>query len=186
MTDTPTTDKLAKFKNSGWGSWLSRALFLEQYYTSNDDNSLVLYSLQAQDRTVQGKTYPSIIRLYVELGDLTEYLFANKYFGGWDHWQHLCECEWFKPYLSKMRTELELKIQAEALQRMMDEALSDGRNAFQVNRFLVSKGWVSDRTPHAEERRGRPSKDEIRKAAIDQASRISKAEEDLKRITELN
>lgn len=174
------------FKSTGYtGAWLSRALFLEQYYTSpNPDKESVLFTLQPQDREVDGVTYLSLGRLYIELGDLTEYLFATTYLGGWDHWLHLQQCEWLKPYIAKWRTELELKTQAEALQRMKEEALSDGRNAFQVNRFLVSKGWIAkDADP---DRRGRPSKAEIKQEATRMAEKFSKAEEDFKRIMDLN
>ena len=139
------------------GQFYLRALFFEQTLA---DKSLVVYTLK--DRDHEG--YPSLYRLYIEGNDLTEYEFANTYLEGWAHWEALCSCTWFKPYLERWRRELLLKNKAQALKRIISESKSDSRNAFTANRFLVTSGWMD-----AEEKpkRGRPSKKEIEQEKYD-------------------
>ena len=69
-----------KFKNAV-GAHLLKALF----YEVSEDGTRVdcLYSLKQEDSPdIQdnSRIYPSIHRLYVEMGDATEYEFAKKYF----------------------------------------------------------------------------------------------------------
>lgn len=166
-----------KFKVQG--RWATKHLFLETYLdTLYPDVSTVVYSL-GDDHT---EKYQSLKKLYLEMNDLTEYKFATTYLGGWSHWQVLVGTEWFREHVLQWRNELELKNISEALIRIREEAEMDGRNAFQANRFLATRGWVQeDRT----ERRGRPSKTEIKKAAEEQALKQTKPLNDLKRLEEL-
>lgn len=171
--------KRNQFRQSGGyteiGKWRTRSLFDDaQAYTSKLPP---FYTLKDHDTE-----YPSLKRLYLAEGDLTEYSFANKYLGGWDHWQFLLQSEWFIPHAQKWRTELELKLTSEALVRIREEAEADGRNAFAANKFLVSQGISKKAEPS---RRGRPSKDEIKRAAAEQAFSEQSITEDLKRL-ELN
>ena len=123
-----------KFKNSN-GVFLLKALF---YETTLADKSSVIYTLK--DRDHEG--YPSLYRLYMETGDLTEYQFASEHLDGWAHWEALCSCVWFQPYLERWRKELTLRHKAGALKRIISEAQSSSRNAFTANKFLVQSGWV--------------------------------------------
>lgn len=112
-------------------------------------------------------------------GDLTEYEFANKYLDSWEHWKMLCECTWFKPYLERWREELYLKEAAKALRQIKALSKSSSRDAFQAQRYLLEKGWM----PKEEKaKRGRPSQDEVKKAAKEIATDESRILEDLKRI----
>ena len=139
------------FKNTN-NHYLLRALFLEESYT---DTSRVLYTLTNKDHE---RGYKSLYRLYMELKDPYEYDFANKYFDGWDHWEALCNTAWFKPHIKKWRRQLEIRLRSEALSRIFEEALSDSKNSYNANKFLVEKGWVD----RAEGKRGRPTKEEIK------------------------
>ena len=94
----------------------------------------------------------------MESGDLTEYTFATEHLDGWAHWEALCSCVWFKPYLERWRKELTLRHKAGALKRIISEAQSSSRNAFTANKFLVQGGWVD---PEEKPKRGRPSKKEV-------------------------
>ncbi len=135
-----------------------------------------LYTLKDKDH----KGFPSLYRLYMEEADLTEFIFAGKYLESWEHWQLLQECSWFKEYLNRWRTELELKIKAEALKRLQEEAIGSSKNSYNANRFLIEKGWV-DKQAEAS-RRGRPSRDEITKQAIEIAFNEKQIKEDLERL----
>ena len=140
-----------KFKNDS-GAWLLKALFFE---TTLADKSQVVYTLKDEDH----EGYPSLYKLYLDTGDITEYEFASLHLGGWDHWCRLQKCSWFTPYLERWREELRLKLKAKALRGVISEAQSSSRNAFAANKFLVQEGWKEPE----KSKRGRPSKAEIDK-----------------------
>jgi len=156
---------------TAFGKYRTRSLFDDGGSPSELEH---IYTLKDHDTS-----YPSLKQLYLKAADLTEYTFATTYLGGWDHWQALLECAWFLPLVLKWRTELELKLTSEALVRIREEAEADGRNAFAANKFLVSQGISRKAEPS---RRGRPSKDEIRKIAVEKANELSNVETDFDRI----
>jgi len=165
-------------------NWLLRALFLEEYvYGSGElkqdrrDNGLsrVIFTLKDQDVTKDGVTYLSLYKCYLSHLDPTEYDFANTYLGGWEHWQRLLECDWFAPYIDRWRTELELKLKAQAIKEIIDEAQAGTKNSFSANKWLVANGWAPNR-------RGRPSKAEIKAQAAQIATTESRVAEDMQRL----
>lgn len=169
-----------KFRNDSNSRYL-KGLFFE---TTGSDKSSVSYTLKDWDHTVDGVVYPSLYRLYLESEDLTEYEFANTHLDGWEHWEMLTACHWFKPYAERWRKELSLKIKARALRRLHAEAGSSSKNAFLANKYLVDKGWVEKGTSPG---RGRPSKDEVKAAATELAAEERRLSDDLSRIQkELN
>lgn len=155
-----------------YGRRYLKALFFE---TTLADKSTVVYTLKDHDH----EGYPSLYRLYMEMKDPTEYLFANKYLDGWSHWQELCECSWFQPYLSRWRLELELYIKAKALVKLLEEAEHpEGKNYFNVNKYLLERGWKDKDTPG----RGRPSKQQVKDAALELAKEQERIDTDADRI----
>lgn len=149
------------------GRYLVRALFQE----NNPDSPL--YTLKDYDTDV-----PSLKRLYLECEDPSEYEFANKHLGGWDHWQEIATAAWFQPFLTKWRKELELKLKAEAFQALLIEARSGTKNSFSANRFLLA--WnEKDTSQHV---RGRPSKAEIQAEAMRMAENQDNVDADFKRL----
>jgi hypothetical protein len=159
------------FKNA-MGNRLTKGLF---YETTSSDKSAVVYTLKDEDHL----GFPSLRRLYLEAGDPTEFKFAVSALDGWDHWTDLCESSWFKPYLARWRSELELKIKSAALARIMTEAKTSSKNSFMANRYLVERAWES----RGESKAGRPSKASIREAAHEQASAASRIDKDFERLT---
>jgi hypothetical protein len=139
-----------KFKGLS-GAWLTKQLF---YETSGADKSNCLYTLKDSDH----KGYPSVRRLYIEMEDETEYLFAEKYFGGWPHWKRLLGCSWFMEYLEEIREELSAKLAARNLQKIREKA-SEGD--LRANQYLIEKKW----DPQAKDKVGRPSKEKIKEEA---------------------
>lgn len=152
-----------------------KAIFLEHSYT---DRSNVIYTLKDQDHD----GYPSLYRLYMELEDVTEYDFANAYLENYDHWEMLCKCGWFQPFLARWRKELDLKLKTEAV-RVIRQELKDpaSKNKFQAAKMIIDRVWEL-RDPKVPPKRGRPPK-------VDEESdedRISNDEKmflDLQRIT---
>jgi len=132
-----------------------------------------------KDRDHQG--FESLYRLYMEMEDLTEWEFANTYLDGWEHWELLTKCTWFKPFAERWRKELELKIRGRALlQIRLEAAIEDAKTQYSANKLLLEAGWKDKETPA--QKRGRPSKEEIKKEADYQAESIQRLKTDSKRI----
>lgn len=158
-----------KFRSS-INSRLLKALF---YETVNADKSTVIYTLKDEDH----EGFPSLYRLYMETSDSTEYDFAVRYLDGWEHWEMLCKCNWFKPYVSRWRRELEVKLRSQALKAIKDVAdTREHKDSLSANRFLLEKGWVK------KQEKGRPKQEDIEKAAILLAEDENKIKDDFARI----
>lgn len=146
------------------------------FFETTRDKSTVVYTLK--DRDHEG--YPSLYRLYMDSDDPTEYLFATQYLDGWDHWETLCLCTWFKPYIERWRRELEIKQRAHALKNIKALASDPSSKEYhQANKFLVNAGWIDTPTKR---RAGRPSKEEVSRAAKELAHEAKQTDEDLARI----
>jgi hypothetical protein len=159
--------KASPFKNSN-GVRYTKGLFFE----TTPDNSTAIYTLKNEDHLV----YLSLYKLYMALEDPTEYLFAQEYLDGWEHWQAITRTNWFKPYVSRWRQELELKIKAIALRNIKAESRSSSKNALSANRYLLEKGWI-DKSP-----RGRPSNEDISRRELEIIEDRSVLNEDFNRI----
>lgn len=129
------------------GKPCTQTLFLELKY----DTDFAVYSVKDQDYEYQGKLYPSIKRLYLQMEDVTEYEFANKYFLGWNHWQRMCENKLIRKEIDEWREELEIKLRARAVQQMIAQAST---GSYQASKWLADRGWSTRAA-------GRPSKLEI-------------------------
>ena len=70
-----------KFRDETTGNFYTQGLFLELSYA---DLRNAVYTLKDFDYEFKGKTYISIKRLYLEIGDPTEYEFAQACFEGCD------------------------------------------------------------------------------------------------------
>lgn len=163
---------MSKFKNAS-GAYLLQSMF---YELLPSDKSQAIFTLKNEDHL----GYPSLYRLYMEADDPTEYEFAIRNLGGWDHWKRLQSSPWFKPYLSAWRQELETRLRARALRNLRDVSNNpDAREYAQVNKFLVGQGWKEG---GPKRRAGQPSKDEV-KAELQRLATISNnLDEDFDRI----
>lgn len=170
------TEVKNRFRNPTTNQRFLKALFFEMTMA---DKSTVLYTLKDVDHM----GYPSFYRLYMELDDPTEWEVAQQLTDGWEHWEMLCNCSWFKPYIERWRKELSLRMQSKALVRIKSEAKTGSRESFGANKYLLEKGW-EPKDPRNQ--RGRPSKDEIRKAAEDMVRVGDQLSEDYKRLGLLN
>lgn len=160
-----------KFRNPVSNQRFLKGLFFE---TTLADKSTVVYTLKDVDH----EGYPSLYRLYMELDDPTEWKVSQELTDGWEHWEMLCNCTWFKPYVERWRKELYLRMQSQALHRIKTEAKTGSKESFGANKYLLEKGWE----PKATNGRGRPSKEEIAKQAHEIARTDSQLSEDFKRL----
>lgn len=125
------------------GRPFTQGLFLEATYSEN-----AIYTFKDRIHEYKGKLHYPIRQYYLEMMDVTEYEFANKYFLGWDHWKRCCENKLILPHVNAWREELELKIRLIGIKSAIKSAQHGG---FQAAKWLVDKGWI-DRNV------GRPSK----------------------------
>lgn len=142
---------MSKFRDAK-GSFLTQGLFLELEY--NEDHAI--YTLKEEDWDYKGKTYQSIRRLYLSFEDVTEYEFANKYFGGWNHWKRLQGNKRILREIEEWREELEIKIRSQAIRSIVDQTASDSQGSFQAAKWLADRGWDKAKV-------GRPSKQDKEK-----------------------
>ena len=151
---------------------LIKQLFYEECY--GQDEKLAVYTLKDWDH----EGYPSLYRLYMETADLTEYTFAETYLDGWAHWERLTQATWFKPFVARWRAELELKLRAQALNRIRKVAeTEEHKSAYEANKYLLSGSWKPP--GHS---KGRPSKDQIKAEATKIAEQEKQLELDAERI----
>lgn len=157
-----------KFRNSTNVRYL-KGLFYEMVLK---DKSSVLYTLKDNDH----EGYPSLYRLYMETGDLTEWNFAQWYLDGWEHWTMLCNCTWFSPLVERWRNELEIKYRSHSLVNVIKDAQTNSKTSLSSNKLLLDGGWKSKDEQKTTKGNtvGRPSKDKIKR----EASKLIK-EEDL-------
>lgn len=145
----------------------TKQLFYEQ---ADVERQYVLYTLKDEDH--QG--YPSIKRLYLEMEDETEYLFATTYFASWNHFKKICATPWFKPVIQEAREELRLKLAARNLAKIREKA-KEGH--VQANQYLLERKWDSAGP-------GRPSKKKIQEEASRLVEDKSFISEDYDRLVE--
>lgn len=153
---------------------LLKGLFFEE---TSADKTGVRYTLKEEDHL----GYPSLSRLYLEMEDPTEYDFAIACLESWTHWEQLLACNWFKPHINRWRKELEVKLKSRALAEIKAEAKNGGRNSFAANKYLLERGWEPKEGQGRT--RGRPTKEEIRKASQELAKATEDLADDYNRIT---
>lgn len=149
------------FKNS-MNRYLTKALFIEFDSESNvPTDQYAIYTLQEEDREVNGKKFLSVYRLFLECNDPTGYTFANNYLGSWYHYQLLMRAPWFKEVIDKVLLELEVRTRSDALKSIIKDSKNpNSKSQFQASKFLLEKGWVPKDSPV-----GRPTKERIKEEA---------------------
>lgn len=157
------------FVNTTGGRY-TKAMFYEMTLA---DKGTVLYTLKDREH----KGFPSLYMLYMDMGDLTEYEFAMEYLDGWEHWKLLCECSWFKPFISRWREELHLRGAAIALRQVKRIAAANENGSMAANKYLLEKGWQKNISPV-----GRPTKEAIKRKAKEMVLTDKEIDEDHKRI----
>ncbi len=118
---------------------------------------------------------PSIQRLYIEMMDVAEFQFAEKYFEGWKHWCLIRDAKWFKSTYKEMRDALEAKMQSLAHQEML-ELVYSGKAGHQTLAYLGNKGYLE------KEKVGRPNKKAVEKAADEEIKRKAKEQQELDKL----
>lgn len=168
----------SKFKNLS-GAHLLKPIFFE---LDEGDRPWAQFTLKNYHHTVDGRQYLSLRRLYVELEDPTEYLFAETYLDGWEHWKKLSGASFFQSYLKDWREELEIRLRAKALLRIKKKAEEGTKDSLQADKTLLMGGWKTEEEKSA----GRPSKKKIQEEADKLMVQKTEYDNDFERLTSLN
>jgi hypothetical protein len=147
---------------------LTQGLFLEIGYTEHS-----YFTTKDDDYEYNGRIYPSLKRLYLEMEDVGEYEFATTYLLGWDHWQRLCNNKQIAKYIDSWRYELELKLRSRAIKQIQEFANTP--KGFQAAKWLADRGWDKKAT-------GRPTKESVERQTKIDADLLATFNEDLQRV----
>jgi hypothetical protein len=112
------------------GRIITVGLFIE---TRPNDRGEAVFTLHAEDRD----GVPSLLRIYREYNDPTEYQFAMDVFGEYRIWKAISENHKIKPYVDSWREELEAKIRAKAIAQLTKQA--EGNPT--ASRWLAEGNW---------------------------------------------
>lgn len=155
------------------GRFRTLSLFLEHNW--NHDKFQPIFTIKDRDYEKDGVMYISLRRLYLEIGDPTEYDFAVTVFGSWKHWQKLCNNRMFSDMLAEWREELEVKMRSDAIRSIVDSATSPGQGKVAAARYIAEKGWDKRKA-------GRPTNEQIKREAKIQGKIDSEVADDLSRL----
>lgn len=164
-----------KFRNIS-NVWRTRALFEDAPLGTVYNENIPIYWLNRPPNYDGLK--PIMREEFIKLEDITGIKLANKFFGGYEHFKYLLDCEWFKAAFDSWLAELQLIKQAEHLSKIEEIARGDTPQAFQASKYLAGKEY--EESPA---KRGRPSKDEISGNLKQETRKLSEARENYKRMT---
>jgi hypothetical protein len=160
---------LSKLRSRGTeGLRLTKSLFYELCSGDNMDYRRDQAPFTIMDYDRYDVQRPSFRRLYLEIGDPTEYEQAIQLLGSVEHWKTLIEANWFRPYIDKWRMELAHKIKSETFKDIEELSRTTNSDAvrLQALKMLLTKAedvgtpieLDKDKT---KDKRGRPSKKEV-------------------------
>lgn len=155
------------------GKFLTESLFWE---TSRDR------TVNPPAFTLKGSEHegcPSMKELYLQIGDPSEYEFAQRVLGSWQHWVTLTQLAWFKPHIEEWREELMARLRSKAAMvsiEVMSDPSAPAATKMQASRYVTTRGWEDQPT------KGRPSKKQVNQEARAMAQKDRDLEEDYKRI----
>lgn len=157
------------------GKYLTKGLFLEIDYNVK----FAMFTLRDDDREYKGLKYPSLKKAYLEMQDPTEYEFATECLGSWSHWLQICKSPLLVPHIERWREELELKIRAQGVRAMINEATLGGRGQASAARWLAERGFLPK---GAAVKVGRPKKDNTEAEIAKDRKLKDELGDDLKRL----
>jgi len=154
------------------GAWRLSTLFWEH----RNDGYTPLFTLQDEDREIDGVLYRSLKKLYLAYEHIpgAEYDFALEVLGSWEHWTRLCNASHVRDHVQSWREELEIKTRANAIKSVIKTSLDGSAAGATAAKWLAEKGYAP--------KRGRPSKAE-RAGHLKQEERLHKEiQDDMERI----
>lgn len=151
------------------GAFQTKGLFFETTIPEEREIFNTKWTLKEEDHEHNGKLYPSMKRIYIEMEDVTEYEFAMATLGSYKHWERVLESPIIRPHVDQWRKELNLKLKARAMKSIIKSATEDEKLSFQAMKYLADNEYLDKKG-----KRGRPSKDEV-KAELKREVEINKS-----------
>lgn len=160
---------------------MARAQTISLFWETRNEDILPIWTTKPDDHVVDGVTYPSMKKRYLEIADPTEHKFVNEAFGGdWKQWRaiqssvQLSYMPGFK--IHEWRDELEIKLRSLGTGAIIEEArdmTSKGR--LSAAKWLAESGWKQKKA-------GRPTKEAVEKETKIQAAVKSQVADDAARL----
>jgi len=157
----------SEFKDS-MNRYKTQSLFREFYI----QDIKPVYCLLEEDSKGE---LPSLKKLYMDVGDPTEYEFAMQAFGSWKHWLKIKSAKAIQPWIEDWPTELEVKLRSEGIRKVIQES-SSGKSTFNAAKYLANGEW------NRASKRGRPTKEEVERERKIAAKLDAEFSEDAQRI----
>ena len=158
-TPIETPRPLDFFKDNS-NRWRTKSLFVE--FADEPDKYPPLFTVADEDREIDGQTYLSAKRKYLEYMDPTEFTFAEAVFGSYSCWEAVCGSPFVKPHIDQWRKELDIKIRALGVATVAKAALGGDVNA---GKWLAEGRY---RDGSSAPKRGRPSKAEVLRRTMEE------------------
>ncbi len=155
------------------GRYRTQSLFIETPHESYP----AFFTTKRVDVEKNGKTYISLYRKYMEIGDPTEYKIAIRLFGDWRHWEALRKSGWFRQLADEWREELRVRMASDRYHEMIDFVKDGGAQGIQATKWLDER--YADKKAS---KRGRPSKAERERRLKEMTSEADENAEDAERL----
>jgi hypothetical protein len=128
----------------------------------------------------------SFKKLYLSIGDPTEYRMAMEIFGSLEHWKSITNMVFMKELIAECREELVQRLQSEAYSRIAKEAVSAESEGARLTaqRLLLKYAQDLGKKDAAKQRVGRPLKPEQQKTLKELSLEESQVLADYERITQ--
>jgi len=144
------------------------------FYEINQTDIPAIFTLKEEDTEYKGKLHLSMKRLYLEMCDPTEYIFATTILFSYPQWERMVENSQIAPHIESWRKELNLYLKAMAVQKNIQLSKQGSYNA---TKWLSDRGWQ-------EAERGRPTEKERQARLKEDREIIKQLEEDSLRLVQ--
>lgn len=192
---TPYVKNLRALRNPSSGAYNCEALFVERCHKGSkwEDKEFCIFNLGDEDTTLpDGRVIYSFKKLYMSIGDPTEYRIGTEILSNPSHWEKLKTSSFFQQCLQECRDELTARIRSEAFKLIEHEAKSKFNSdavRLSAQKFLASAGFdnmMKESAPAQSSGRkvGRPSKAEVEGALKRETEEEKALNEALKRVTQ--
>ena len=134
------------------GRWRTKSLFIEFAHPDYP----AIFTLADEDKTLDGTTYISAKRKYLEYQDPFEHTFAQSVFGSYECWQAVSSSPDLAPSIEDWRVELDAHLRSLAFAKLKERALDGDVSA--IKHLLALGGKKGKSTKEQLRPVGRPSK----------------------------
>lgn len=181
---TYTVDR-SKMKDSR-GSYRTKTLFVELSDVTHFGDGTPCVPVYTLDEVDQGPYY-SFKKMYLDIGDPTEYKQAELMLGSTDHWEKLISSKdpSIVSLIKSCRKALAMKLESMAFAAILDEGLSSDKAAVRVTAFKQVLSEAKELNEDKSKRKvGRPAKNPLGKDDKELNEEEKNLIKDLQRINE--